>query len=161
MKTWRLQAFWTKDNYMENAPRERAVFNTTFEHPYLNLGVDYIDTKDKVSSAPTNGVDLYPTLNGKGWSFWATPKKAFPNGSSIEGLVRYDHMKPGGTASATAVSSPDGLNERWIVGGAYWFPKQGSVSTALLFDVQTETYTNFNPARTDTTRYFVHTLISF
>ena len=57
---------------------------------------------DKVSSAPTNGVDLYPTLDGKGWSFWATPKKVFPNGSSIEALIRYDHMKPGGTASATA-----------------------------------------------------------
>jgi hypothetical protein len=161
LKTWRLQAFWTHDNYMENAPRDRTVFNTTFEHAYLNVGFDYIDTKDKVPSAPMNGVDLYPTLNGKGWSFWATPKRVFPNGSSIEGLIRYDHNKPGGTASATAISSPDGLNERWIGGVAYWFPKQGSVSSALLFDVQTETYTNYTPAKTDTKRYYLHTLISF
>jgi hypothetical protein len=161
LKTWRLQGFWTHDNYMENAPRDRAVFNTTFEHPCLNFGFDYIKTTDKVSSAPTNGVDLYPTLEGKGWSFWATPKRVFPNGSSIEGLFRYDHMKPGGTASATAISSPDGLNVRWIAGGAYWFPKQGSVSAALLFDVQTETYTNYTPAKTDTKRFYLHTLISF
>jgi hypothetical protein len=161
LKGWRLQGFWTKDNYMENAPRDRKVFNTLFEHPYLNFGFDYIKTTDKVSSAPTNGVDLYPTLDGTGYSFWATPKKVFSNGSSIEGLIRYDHNKPGGTASATAISSPDGLTVRWIAGGSYWFPKQGSVSAALLFDVQTETYTNWTPAKTDTKRYYLHTLISF
>ncbi len=161
LKGWRLQGFLQKDNYMENAPRDRKVFNTIFEHPYLNFGFDYIKTTDKVSSAPTNGVDLYPTLDGTGYSFWATPKKVFPNGSSIEALIRYDHTKPGGTASATAISSPDGLNVRWIAGGAYWFPKQGSVSAALLFDVQTETYTNYTPAKTDTKRYYLHTLISF
>jgi len=161
LKTWRLQAFWTKDNYMENAPRERTVFNTTFEHPYLSVGFDYIDTKDKVSSVPTNGVDLYPTLDGKGWSFWATPKKVFPNGSSIEGLIRYDHMKPGGTASTTAISSPDGLSERWIGGVAYWFPKQGSVSSALLFDVENVTFSNWTPTKPTQQRVFVHSLISF
>jgi hypothetical protein len=161
LKNWRLQGFYQRDDYMENAPRDRKVFNTIFEHPYVNFGFDYIKTTDKVSSAPTNGVDLYPTLDGTGYSFWATPKKVFPNGSSIEALIRYDHNKPGGTASATAISSPDGLNVRWIAGGAYWFPKQGSVSAALLFDVQTETYTNYTPAKTDTKRYYLHTLISF
>jgi hypothetical protein len=161
LRGWRLQGFWTQDNYMENAPRDRKVFNTIFEHPYVNVGFDYIDTKDKVSSAPTNGVDLYPTLNGTGYSFWATPKKVFPNGSSIEALIRYDRNKPGGTASATAISSPDGLNVRWIGGAAYWFPKQGSVSAALLFDVQTEMPTNYTPAKADTKRYYLHTLISF
>jgi hypothetical protein len=161
LKGWRLQAFWTNDNYMENAPRDRKVFNTIFEHPYLNLGFDYIKTTDKASSAPTNGVDLYPTLDGTGYSFWATPKKVLPNGSSIEALIRYDHNKPGGTASTTVISSPDGLNVRWIAGAAYWFPKQGSVSAALLFDIQTETYTNYTPAKSDTKRYYLHTLISF
>ncbi len=161
LKTWRLQGFWIRDSYMEDAPRNRSLFNTTFEHPYVNAGFDYIATTDKVSSAPTNGVDLFPTLDGRGWSIWATPKKALANGSSLEGLVRYDHMRPGGTASATAISSPDGLNVRWIAGGAYWFPKQGSVSAALLFDVQTETYANYTPAKADTKRYYLHALISF
>jgi hypothetical protein len=161
LKTWRLQGFWIRDNYMENAPRNRAVFNTTFEHPYVNMGFDYLRTSDKVSSAPTNGVDLYPTLDGKGWSFWATPKKVFSNGSSIEGLMRYDHMKPGGTASTTAITSPDGLNERWIGGVAYWFPKQGSVSAALLFDVENVTYSNWSPEKPAQQRIFLHTLITF
>ncbi len=130
LKTWRLQGFLTRDSYMEGAPRNRSLFNTTFEHPYVNVGFDYIATTDKVSSARTDGVDRYPTLDGRGWSVWATPKKALPNGSSVEGLVRYDHMKPGGTAGSTAITSPDGLNERVIAGIAYWFPKQGSVSAA-------------------------------
>jgi hypothetical protein len=161
MKTWRLQGFFTRDNYMENAPRNRSVFNTTFEHPYINMGFDYIATSDKVSSVPTNGVDLYPTLDGKGWSFWATPKKVFPNGSSIEGLIRYDHMKPGGTASTTAISSPDGVNERMIAGVAYWFPKQGNVAAALMLDVDTATYSNWTPTKPTQQRVFVHSLISF
>jgi hypothetical protein len=161
LKTWRLQGFWIRDSYMEDAPRNRSMFNTTFEHPYINVGVDYIATTDKVSSAPTNGVDLYPTLDGRGWSIWATPKKAFPNGSSVEGLVRYDHMKPGGSASATAIASPDGLNERMIAGVAYWFPKQGNVAAALMLDVDTATYSNWTPERPTQRRIFVHSLISF
>ena len=35
-------------------------------------------TKDKVSSALTNGVDRYPTLEGNGWSIWLTPEEAVP-----------------------------------------------------------------------------------
>ena len=161
LKGWRLQGFWIRDNYMEDAPRNRSMFNTTFEHAFVNLGLDYIATTDKVSSAPTNGGDAYPTLDGKGWSFWATPKKALPNGSSIEGLIRYDHMKPGGTASATAIASPDGLNERWIGGIAYWFPKQGGVAAAVMLDVDTATYSNWTPGKPTQRRIFVHSLISF
>lgn len=161
LRNWRLQGFWTHDNYMKNAPRNRAMFNTTFEHPYVNLGFDYLATTDKASSAPTNGVDLNPTLEGKGWSIWATPKKVFTNNSSIEALIRYDHMKPGGTAGATSVSSPDGLNERTIAGVAYWFPRQGSVSAALLLDVENVTYSNWAPSKPTQQRLYVHSLISF
>ncbi len=145
---------------MKNAPRDRAVFNTTFEHPYLNVGFDYISTSDKATAVLTGGLAA-PTLEGDGWSFWTTPKKVFPNGSSIEALVRYDHMKPGGTAGATAITSPDGLSERTIGGVAYWFPKQGSVSAALLFDVENVTYSNWTPARPAQQRLFLHSLISF
>jgi hypothetical protein len=161
LKTWRLQGFWMRDNYMENAPRNRSVFNTTIEHPYFNVGFDYIAATDKVSSAQTSGIDLNPTRDGRGWSFWATPKKGFPNGSSFEGLIRYDHTKPGGTASATAITSPDGLNERWIGGVAYWFPKRGSVSAALLFDVENVTYSNWSPEKPTEQRIFLHSVISF
>jgi hypothetical protein len=161
LKTWRLQGFWIRDSYMEDAPRNRSMFNTTFEHSYVNAGFDYIATTDKVSSAPTNGVDLFPTLDGRGWSVWATPKKVFPDGSSIEGLIRYDHMKPGGTASATAVTSPDGLNERWIGGVAYWFARVGNVGAALMLDVDSATYSNWSPEKPTQRRIFVHSVISF
>jgi len=161
MKGWTLRAFYTNDNYMENAPRNRTVLDTTFEHAYLNVGFDYLIATDKTSSVLTNGVDLYPTLDGKGWTFWATPKKVFPNGSSIEALLRYDHLKPGGTASATAITSPDGLNERFIGGLAYWFPKQGNVSAALLLDVESVTFSNWTPAKPTQQKIFLHTLISF
>jgi hypothetical protein len=92
---------------------------------------------------------------------WATPKKPFANGSSVEALIRYDHMKPGGTAGATAITSPDALNERTIAGVAYWFPKQGSVSAALLFDYEQVRFSNWAPARPTQQRLFVHSLISF
>jgi hypothetical protein len=160
LKGWRLQGFWTRDNYMENAPRNRSVFNTTFEHPYLNMGYDYIATADKTTSALTNNLAA-PTLDGKGWSIWLTPKKPFANGSSIEALIRYDHTKPGGTAGATAITSPDGLTERMIFGGAYWFPKQGSVSAAILVDIDYVDYSNWTPVKTNERRFYVHSLISF
>jgi hypothetical protein len=161
LRNWRLQGFWTLDRYMKDAERNRAVFNTTFEHRYVNLGYDYIRTSDKVSSARTDGVDRYPTLDGKGWSVWATPKKPFANGSSLEALVRYDRMKPGGTASPTAIASPDGLSQRTIAGVSYWFPKQGGVSAALLVDYEQVKFSNWSPARPAQERLFVHSLISF
>jgi hypothetical protein len=160
LRGWRLQGFWTRDRYMDNAPRNRSVFNTTFEHAFVNAGFDYIATADKTTAALTSGLPA-PTLDGKGWSFWMTPKKVFANGSSLEALIRYDHVKPGGTAGATAMTSPDGLNARTIVGGAYWFPKQGSVSAAILFDIDQVNYTNWTPAKTNERRFYVHSLISF
>lgn len=161
LKGWRLTGFVTLDHYMRDAERRRYVLETTYEHPYLNVGVDYLKTDDKTSSVLTDGVDLNPTLEGTGYAFWATPKKVYANGSSIEALVRYDHMKPGGTASATAITSPDGLNSRVIGGVAYWFPKHGGVSAALMFDVENVTYSNWTPFKPTSRKFFVHTLISF
>jgi hypothetical protein len=159
--TWRVQGFWTRDNYMKDAPRNRSTFNTTFEHRYVNIGYDYLWTTDNANSAPTNGVDGSPTLEGSGWSIWLTPKKPFGNGSSVEALVRYDHMRPGGTASATGITSPDGLKERTIAGAAYWFQKRGSVSAAVLLDYERLTYSDWTPSRPTEQRFFVHTMIGF
>lgn len=161
LRNWRLQAFVVRDNYMKNAPRDRYILNTTFEHRYINAGYEYLSAKDKASSAPTAGVDRNPTLDGKGWSVWATPKKPFANGSSVEALVRYDHTKPGGTPGTTAITSPDGLNERTIAGVAYWFPKQGNVSAALLFDFEEVKFSDWTPVKPTQQRFFVHSLVSF
>ena len=161
LKGWRVTGFVTQDHYMQNAERNRYVLQTTFEHPFINVGVDYLKTSDKASSALTSGVDLNPTLKGTGIAVWATPKKVYANGSSIEALIRYDHMKPGGTAGAASITSPDGLNARIIGGVAYWFPKQGGVAAALLFDVENVTFSNWTPVKPTSRKFFVHTLISF
>ena len=54
-----------------------------------------------------------------------------------------------------------GLNERTIAGLAYWFPKQGSVSAALMFDVENMGSSDFTPSRPTQQRLFLHGLISF
>ncbi len=161
LKGWRVTGFVTIDNYMQNAERNRYILQTSYEHPFVNVGVDYLRTSDKASSALTDGVDLNPTLKGTGIAFWATPKKVYANGSSIEGLIRYDHMRPGGAVSGTAITSPDALNSRVIGGVAYWFPKQGGVSAALMFDVENVTYSNWTPVKPTSRKFFVHTVISF
>ncbi len=161
LKGWRVTGFVVQDHYMEHAPRNRYILQTTYEHPLVNVGVDYLKTTDKASSALTDGLDLNPTLEGTGVSFWATPKKAYANGSSIEALVRYDHMKPGGAVGGTTLTSPDAVNNEWIGGVAYWFPKKGSVSYAIMFDVDNATYSNWATARPTVRRFYVHTLVNF
>jgi hypothetical protein len=161
LKGWSVTGFATIDNYMQNAPRNRYILQTTYEHPYVTVGADYMKTSDKTSSVLTNGVDLNPTLDGTGFDIWATPKKVYSNGSSIEALLRYDHMKPGGTAGATAITSPDGMDSRVIGGIAYWFPKKGGVSAALMFDVDSTTYSNWTPVKPTSRKFYVHTMISF
>ena len=103
-----------------------------------------------------------PTLDGKGWSFWATPKKPFPNGSSIEALIRYDHMKPGGTASATAITlarRPERADDRRRAptgspSRAACRPRSCSTSEHVKFS-------NWTPAKPTTAEIFVHSLICF
>jgi hypothetical protein len=161
LKGWRVQGYVYRDAYMKDADRNRAILNTTFEHRYVNGGFDYLAASDKSSSVLTNGVDLNPTLEGRGWSLWVTPKKPLARGASVEAFLRYDHTKPGGTVSAGAITSPDGLNERFIGGAAYWFPRKSGVSAALLLDVERVTYTNWTPARTNQQKVCLHTLVSF
>jgi hypothetical protein len=54
-----------------------------------------------------------------------------------------------------------GLNRRTIAGLAYWFPKQGSVSAALLFDVENVTFSEYTTAKPTQQKIFLHGLISF
>jgi hypothetical protein len=135
--------FYDGDAYVKNAPRNRFIGGLSFEHTYLNAGFEYLDTADQTTLSR-------PEIDGKGYSVWATPKS--PTG--FEALLRFDHLKPN-----TALGSQ--VRNRTIVGGAYWFPHQGSVSSAMMLDYDGQTFDNFTPALPKQSRLAVHGLISF
>ena len=143
MRGLRVTGFYVRDHYVKGAERTRAVGQVTFESTYLNCGFDAIDAKDQPSINATD-------IEAKGWSFWATPKSTI----GWEGLLRYDHTKPD-------LRSPTQVRTRLIAGVAYWFPHQGSVSSALLFDYDGQTFNSFAPAQPAQRRIAVHALIDF
>ncbi len=139
----RFTGFINKDAYVKNADRTRAIFAATFEHPNVNAALEYIGTKDQTSATRS-------ALNGRGWSVFVTPKTA----RGWEGIVRFDHMVPNKNAKSQ-------VRERTVAGVAYWFPHQGSVSTALLFDVDNARFDGFSPAQPTQRRIAVHALVNF
>lgn len=142
LKGWRVAAFYDGDAYVQNADKRRAILNTTFEHKYVNAGFDYLDAKDQISGANIE-------VDARGFSVWATPKSPI----GWEGLLRYDYLEPNTDASGT--------RKRTIAGVAYWFPHQGSVSTALLFDVDHTTFSDVTPSQPTQRRIAVHGLVNF
>ena len=66
-----------------------------------------------------------------------------------------------GSIISSRTRSLDARRNRTIVGAAYWFPHQGTVSTALLFDFENVDNKDFTPARPDERRFAVHALVNF
>ena len=139
----RVTGYYVADDYVKNAERTRAVGQVTFEHTYINAGFDAIDAKDQTSITK-------PDVEAKGWSFWATPKTTI----GWELLLRYDHLRPD-------TRFENQVRNRTIAGVAYWFPHQGNVSSALLFDYDAQTLDNFVPAQPKNSKVAVHALINF
>lgn len=138
----RIHGFWDADHYVRDGERRRGDIGATFEHPRLNAGIEYLSARDR------------PTVNqvsvaSHGFSLWATPRAA----NGWEGLLRYDHLTPN-------TSSSNQTRSRTIVGAAYWFPHQGTVSSALLFDYDGQTFQNISTA-TPQRRLAVHALVNF
>jgi hypothetical protein len=137
------------DRYAGSDERKRVMGNVTFEHQYVNAGVDYLSAKDQTLATATNA-------SSNGYSLWATPRLPKANGSSWEALLRYDHWvaNTSTTTFAPASTSPtpgvtvlnDQHQNRTIAGVAYWFPHQGSVSTAILFDYDGQSFDNITTA---------------
>ena len=138
----RFSGFVDVDHYIRNAERKRLIANATFEHKYVNAGFDYLETGDQTS------VNL-SDVEGRGYSIWITPRS--PMG--LEALLRYDSVKPD--------KSADARRTRAIAGVAYWFPHQGSVSAALLVDLDQATFQRFTPAQPTQRRFAVHGLVNF
>ncbi len=157
----RVHLVYYNDNYVQDGERKRMMGNVTFEHKYVNAGFDYLDANDQ--SLPTA-----TAVNAKGYSIWATPRKPFSNGASVEALLRYDHWTPNTSASLVPpASSPhpgttvynDQKQNRTIVGAAFWFPHQGNVSTAILVDYDAQSFDNITTAPVKAVA--VHGLLNF
>ena len=83
--------------------------------------------------------------------------------------MRYDHWTPNTAAGvfAPASTSPipgttvfnDQKQNRTIVGAAYWFPHQGNVSSAILFDYDGQRFDNITTKPTKGVA--IHGLLNF
>ena len=157
----RAHLVYYNDHYAAGDERKRVMGNVTFENQYVNAGFDYLRARDKTLATT-------PLIPSRGYSVWATPRAPKADGSSWEGLIRYDHFTPNTTTTAAPAStSPapglttlnDQKQNRAIVGIAYWFPHQGNVSTAILFDYDGQIFKNITTAPTKVVA--VHGLVNF
>ena len=133
--------FYDADSYIRHDGRNRFIGSATYEHQHVNAGFDYLNTNDQVTAQS-------PTLDGSGYSLWATPRVR-----RWEALLRYDRFKPDSSHHVQR-------RERKIVGVAYWFPHQGNVATALLLDYDNATFPNI-PMQPRQTRIALHGLLNF
>jgi hypothetical protein len=139
----RVTGFYDKDAYVKDADRLRAIAAVTFEHKYLNAAFDYLAARDQNASATK------PPVSARGYSVWATPRAT----NGWEGLLRFDHLEPNKDASGT--------RNRSLVGIAYWFPHQGTVSTALLLDFEQVKFNDFATPQPTQNRLALHALVNF
>jgi len=148
------------DHYAGKDERKRLMGNVTFEHQYVNAGLDYLDARDQTLAAALD-------VESRGYSIWATPRIPLARGASWEVLARYDHWIPN-RSSAIAPASATGRagvpfseqkQNRTIVGVSYWFPHEGNVSTAILFDYDGQGFDNITTAPTK--GIAIHGLLNF
>lgn len=143
-KGLRLIGYVHADEYVQGAPRNRYAASAMFEHARFNAGVDVLRRVDQPTPASAE-------KTGEGYSFFVTPFLT-SKGNGVEGLLRFDHFTPD-----TAV---DASWNRLIAGAAYWFPKEGSASAALLANMEQVTYSGFVNRPTDR-RFSLQALVSF
>ena len=161
LRGFRAHFVYYNDHYQRHDERKRLMGNLTYEQKYINAGFDYLSAEDQLLAA-------LPEISSHGFSVWATPKLPFENGSSWEALLRYDHWIPNtSTSLVPAASSPipgtttfnDQIQNRTIAGLSYWFPHEGTVSTALMFCYDGQSFKNITTAPVRTVA--VNGLVSF
>lgn len=142
----RLTGFWINDAPVSNGRRDRALFNTTYEHKYFTASYEYLNRNDQALATSTD-------VNAKGWSIWVTPFFKEKN-HGPEMLIRYDDYKPDTTK--------DALQKRTIVGFAWWFAHPGGNATAaLLFDYDGLTGSGSQNTLVNNKKVALHGLINF
>ena len=158
----RAHLVYYNDHYAGSDERKRVMGNVTYEHQYVNAGFDYLSAKDQTTATATSA-------DSKGYSIWATPRKPLANNASFEALLRYDHWTPNTSTSifAPPATSPqpgvtvlnDQRQNRTIVGFAYWFPRQGTVSAAIMLDYDGQHFDNITTPATKLVT--LHGLLTF
>lgn len=163
-KGLRLTAFVNRDNFLRDGTRNTYIGAATFEHPWINLGAEWMSGKRWEDPSQPDGQKYFG-----GYSIWATPR--LPLG--FEFLVRVDRLRPdknlGNDAwdglPGAADAYPDPWRTRTILGFAYWAPVQKGVQMALLLDYERVLYeyakSAVAPAKPEERRYALHTLLSF
>lgn len=141
-KGLQLHAFTVADHYVQDGKRNRFMLTATWQHPRVNLGFDTLFTKDQTSTRAAE-------VEGKGWSFWATPK--LPHNFEI--LVRHDFFEPNTDTNQERV--------RNIIGVAYWVPNLDKVTAAVMLDRDSLEQKGFATPRPDDTRYALKLYINF
>ena len=141
IKGLRLTAFYDADHYARSDSKSRLVLNATFEHKYVNAGIESLSATDQPLAASAE-------VKGEGWSIWATPRST----KGWEGLLRWDSLKPD--------KDVDAKKERKVAGVAYWFTALKPAAAALLLDYEHVTYDELL-AKPDETRYALHALFNF
>jgi hypothetical protein len=141
-KGWRVTGFWNSDHVAKDQKKDRWLVDTTFEHPYVNLGVTYIEATNQASPGA-------PEVKPRDFSVWVTPRTPF----GLEALIRYDELKPN--------KDLDQKQKRTIIGIAYWFNFGHGVVAAFMVDYTREKFDGFTPARAENRNYALHTLFNF
>lgn len=131
MRGLRLTGFYDWDHYVRNDVRERLVLMALFEHPHVVAGFDYLDAVDRTTAAAS-------LLHGRGYSIWATPIFGEKGNGSVELLLRWDSYAP--RRGAVDSTGKDVKQNLLIVGPAYWFSHQGTVSASILADLEVTTF---------------------
>ena len=114
---FRVMGFYDGDNYIKNDEKTRTLFEASYEHKYVNAAFDYLHTTDQPTAVvrDAEGRRLFLLVHAQvdRGSGRTVPLRSL----QAEQQLRRSHAR-----------------SRTIVGVAYWFKHQGTVSTAIMLD---------------------------
>jgi len=141
----RLIGYYHADSYVKGAPRTRVAGSAMFEHRRFNAGMDVMRRVDQPTPASAE-------VTGQGVSFFVTPFFQ-EKGRGVEGFLRFDSFDPDVDVA--------GKRQRLITGVAYWFPRQGPATAAVLAHMEQVRQSTAAAMRTTERRFTLNVLIVY
>jgi hypothetical protein len=145
MKGLSVQLFGNADHYVHDAPRQRVLISSYFQHPHFNAGFDVLRAIDQPLPDARR-------VEGHGFQFYVTPFFR-QKGHGPEALLRFDRFQIDLASAA--------VRHRLIVGAAYWFPREGTDYAAIMIDFEQLTTVNAVPAFEPQRRLAIHGVVHF